>query len=227
MRAILPALILLAFSALLAGRPAAQAETLGEARIGFSAERILVIDGRRFVGRMWQMPGVQRHEQELPAVKPVLLLFADRPTGDILLPPLHTAVPFTLPKAFALLGNPGLLRHPVGHEDIGGMATIRYAIDVATPEGRARGSLWLGHDGIPMRVDARFVDARSQAKGGMVMTIHWELRHLRIGPQPAALFDVPRGYQRLPAAAIMPLLGLRLPKTRRAGPDSAPAAPPP
>jgi hypothetical protein len=46
-------------------------ETLGDARVGFSAERILVLDGRRYVGRMWHMPGEQRHEQELPAISPV------------------------------------------------------------------------------------------------------------------------------------------------------------
>jgi hypothetical protein len=208
MRALLPALILFAFLAL----PAAQAATLGTARIGFSAERILVIDGRRFVGRMWQMPGVQRHEQQLPAVTPVILLFAGRPTGDIVLPSLHTVVPIRLPKAFALLDNPGLLRHPVGHAEIDGMATTRYAIAVAAPAGRATGSLWLGRDDIPMRVDVKF-----RATDGKLTTIRWELRHLRIGPQPAALFAVPRGYQRLPAAAILPLLNLRLPKTGQAG----------
>lgn len=220
MRAAATVLIAFALSLSLSGRPAAQAETLGDARVGFSAERVLVIDGRRFVGPMWQMPGVQRYEQALPAVNPILLLFADRKYGDILLPSLHTAVPFAPPKAFALLHAPGLLRHPVGREDIDGIATVKYAVDVAAPEGRATGSLWLSRDGIPMRADARF-----RAWDGKVTTLHWQLRHLRIGPQPAALFAVPHGYRLLPAAAVAPLLGLRLPKTRRAAIE--PAAPPP
>ncbi len=203
-------LIPLAAAFLLLGRPAGKAETLGKARIGFSAERILVIDGRRFVGPMWQMPGAQRYEQELPAVKAVFLLFADRKDGYILLPSLHTAVPFAPPAALALFDDPGLLRHPIGRQDIDGIATTKYAVDVAAPEGRATGSLWLGRDDILMRVDARF-----RAKGGKISTIHWELRHVRIGPQPAALFAVPRGYKLLPAEAVAPLLGLRLPKTRR------------
>ena len=218
MRAVPTVLIAFALSLSLSGRPAAQAETLGDARIGFSAERVLVIDGRRFVGPMWQMPGKQRSEQALPAVTPVLLLFADRKDGDILLPPLHTAVPFAPPKAFALLHAPGLLRRPIGREDIDGVATIRYAVDVAAPEGRATGSLWLSRDGIPMRTDARF-----RAQDGKVTTIHWQLRHLRIGPQPAALFAVPCGYRLLPAEAVAPLLGLRLPKARRAATPAAPS----
>ena len=39
----------------------AVAETLGDARVGFTAERVLILDGRSFVGRMWHMPGEQRH----------------------------------------------------------------------------------------------------------------------------------------------------------------------
>lgn len=210
MRVIPIVLILFALLAGLPGRPAAQAETLGEARIGFSAERVLVIDGRRFVGPMWQMPGAQRQEQQLPAMRPVFLLFADRSYGEILLPPLHTVVQIPLPKAFGLLDDPRLLRHPVGHRDIDSIATTRYAVDVAASAGRATGSLWLSRDGIAMRCDAVF-----RAKGGHVSTIHWELRHVRIGPQPAGLFAVPRGYKLLPAAAVAPLLGMRLPSPAR------------
>jgi hypothetical protein len=192
------------------GRPAASAGTIGEARVGFSAERVLVIDGRRFAGPMWQMPGVQRHEQKFPAMTSVVLLFAHRKYGDILLPSLHVAVPFALPKVFALLDEPGLLHRPIGRKDIDGIAVTGYAVDVAAPEGRAQGSLWLSRDGIPMRIDAML-----RAPGGKVTTLHWELHHVRIGPQPASLFAVPHGYTLLPAEAVAPLLGLRLPPAAR------------
>jgi hypothetical protein len=52
----------------------AVAETLGDSRVGFSAERLLVVDGRSYVGRMWHMPGEQRHEQQLPTISPVSIL---------------------------------------------------------------------------------------------------------------------------------------------------------
>ena len=50
------------------------AETLGDARVGFTAERVLILDGRRFVGRMWHMPSEQRHEQDFPAMHLILIL---------------------------------------------------------------------------------------------------------------------------------------------------------
>ena len=183
----------------------ALAETLGDARVGFSAERVLVIDGQSYVGRMWHMPGEQRHEQDLPALKPIFILRADSAIGDIILPKLHTVVEFALPKELSLFGDPGLLRQPVGQETVNGIATTKYDVDQKMPQGRAVGSLWLSQDGIPMKCEARLATDK-----GKVSTIRWELRHVKIGAQEPALFEIPRDYARLPPEAAAPLLGMRL-----------------
>ena len=189
----------------------ALAETLGDARVGFSAERVLVINGQTYVGRMWHMPGEQRHEQDLPALRPIFILRADSAIGDIILPKLHTVVEFALPKELSLLGDPGLLRQPVGQETVNGIATTKYDVDEKMPQGRAVGSLWLSQDGIPMKCDARVATDK-----GKVSMIRWELRHVKIGTQDPALFEIPRDYAKLPPEAAAPLLGMRLarPPTR-------------
>jgi len=183
----------------------ALAETLGDARVGFTAERVLVVDGRSYVGRMWHMPGEQRHEQDFPAVRPVFILRADSRLGDVVLPQLHTVVEFVLPKEFSLLGNPNFLRKPVGQETVNGITTTKYTVEEDVPGGRITGSLWLSRDGIPMKCDGRF-----EPKGGKRSTIYWELRHVKIGHQDKALFDVPQGYAKLPPVAAAPLLGMNL-----------------
>jgi hypothetical protein len=201
-----PRLFLTALAMVLAFRAAAaSAETLGDPRVGFSAERVLVLDGRRYVGRMWNMPGEQRHEQPLAALDPVFILHADTATGDIVLPNLHTAVSFGFPKVLAFLGKPGNLGKPEGTAAIEGIATTRYAIDKAIPEGHVAGDLWLSRDGIPMRCAGSFTDRK-----GRISTVRWELHHVRIGPQDAALFEVPPGYTTLPSEAASALLGLHL-----------------
>src|SRR5216683_5672060 len=126
MRAHRLALIALPLAVLppIAGR--ALAETLGNARVGFSAERILIINGQSYVGKMWHMPGEQRHEQDLPALRPVFILRAGSALGDVVLPQLHTVVEFALPKELSLLNNPNLLRRPAGQETVNGIATTRY-----------------------------------------------------------------------------------------------------
>jgi hypothetical protein len=185
--------------------PPASAETLGDARVGFSAERVLVIDGQSYVGKMWHMPGEQRHEQDLPASRPILILRAGSGNGDVILPKLHTVVEFALPKELSILSAPGLLRKPVGPETVNGIATTKYEVDEKTPQGRAVGTLWLSREGIPMKCDASVASDK-----GKVLTIRWELRHVKIGAQDAALFEIPPGYARLPPEAAAPLLGMRL-----------------
>jgi hypothetical protein len=181
------------------------AEILGDARVGFTAERVLVLDGRRYVGKMWHMPGEQRHEQDLPAIRPVFILRAGSALGDVVLPQLHTVVEFALPKELSLLGNPDLLRRPAGQEIVNGIATTRYTVEEDIPAGHISGSLWLSRDGIPMRYDGKL-----EPKHGKSSTIFWELRQVKLGNQDAALFEVPQGYAKLPPEAAAPLLGMRL-----------------
>ena len=61
---------------------AALVETLGDASAGHTAERLLILDGRRYIGKIWRMPGEQRHEQNLTRISPVLILGADIPLGE-------------------------------------------------------------------------------------------------------------------------------------------------
>jgi hypothetical protein len=190
---------------------AVSAETLGDARVGFSAERILIIDGHSYVGKMWHMPGEQRHEQEFPSIKPVFILRSGDLVADAILPQLHTVVEFMLPKELSLLDNPGLLRKPVMQETVNDIATTKYSVDESSTAGHATGSLWLSADGIPMKCDARF-----EVANGKVSTIHWELRDVKIGKQDAALFEVPERYAKLPPDAAAALFGLRLARHPRA-----------
>jgi len=202
MRALRLSPIALSLSILLSTH--AVAETLGDARVGFTAERVLILDGRSFVGRMWHMPGEQRHEQDFPAIKPILILRADSTIGEVVLPQLHTVVEFVLPKAVSVLSHPDL-RQPIGQVSIDGIATTQYLVEHDTPEGHARGFLWLSSDGIPMKCVGKFV-----TRNGKLSTIDWQLHYVKIGRQDVTLFEVPRGYTKLPLEAAAPLLGMRV-----------------
>ena len=183
----------------------ASAATLGEAKVGFSADRTLVIDGHSYSGKIWTMPGRERHEQEIQAFHPIFLLRADSPVGEVVVPQLKTIVEFMMPPELRLLGSPELTKHPVGRETVNGVATTKYAIDETVPEGHATGTLCLSRDGIPMKLVGAF--ARTSGK---TATVRWELSHVKIGPQPADLFEPPHGYSKLPPEAVAPLLGMRL-----------------
>jgi hypothetical protein len=190
---------------LLLASGAVQAVTLSDSQIGFAADRTLVIDGRSYQGKIWAMPGRERHEQAIQAFRPIFLLRTGSPLGEVVLPELKTIVQFALPPELRVLDAPGLKKRPVGQETVNGIATTKYEIDETVPEGRATGTLWLSPDGIPMRLTGSFA-----GQSGKVSTVSWELSHVRIGPQPASLFEAPPGFSKLPPEAVAPLLGLKL-----------------
>ena len=204
MRALL--LILISFLSQFLVVHLGRSSTLGDPQVGFTADRVLVFNGHSYVGRMWNMPGEQRHEQELPSLSPIFILRANSTVGDILLPQLHTAVEFVLPRALLVLGQPDLLGTPVGEETVNGIATTKFAVNKNIPEGHLSGSLWLSRDGIPMRCDGSLTSQK-----GKVSRVHWELSHIAIGDQDPALFEVPPGYSKLPPEAAATLFGLHLP----------------
>jgi hypothetical protein len=185
--------------------PLARAATLADAKIGFSADRTLVVDGKTYLGRIWTMPGMERHEQNINGIPADFILRGDTPIAAIVLPQLHTVVQFALPLELRLFADPKLTRHPVGHETINGIATTKYEIDETVPEGHGAGTLWLSKDGIPMRAAGTFTKPNEK-----VTTIRWELSHVHVGAQPAALFESPPGFAKLPPEAVAPLLGLKL-----------------
>jgi hypothetical protein len=201
---------LCAFLFLLLAPNAVIAATLGDVRTGFSADRLLVIDGRSYNGKIWAMPGKERHEQAIQAFHPIFILHADSPLGEAVLPELHTIVQFVMPPELRLFGAPELKKNPIGQETVNGFATTKYSIDETVSEGHATGTLSLSRDGIPMRLTGTFT-----ATKGKVSTVRWELSHVKTGPQPAALFETPQGYSKLPAEAVAPLLGLRLKSAAR------------
>src|SRR5690348_13422568 len=87
-------LFALALAAALAAASGARAGTLSDSRVGFSADRTLTLDGHTYVGKVWTMPGKERHEQVIKGFQPVFILHGDSPVGDIVLAQLHTTVEF-------------------------------------------------------------------------------------------------------------------------------------
>lgn len=184
---------------------AAAAATLIDTQVGFAADRTLVIDEHSYVGKIWAMPGKERHEQAIQGFQPVFLLRADSPLAEIVLAKLKTIVQFAMPPELRLLGSSELKKRPLGPDTVNGIPTTKYAIDESVPEGHAKGTLWLSRDGIPMRLAGTFTGRK-----GKVSTVRWELSRVRIGPQPASLFEPPPGLSKLPPEAVAPLLGLKL-----------------
>ena len=198
----------LAFSVLLATLAAfaapAMARMLGDPSVPFSADRTLVIGDRTFTGKLYAMPGSQRHEQAIEGIEQVIILHGPEARGWLVLPALNSYVEFAFSRAAAELGDADLLSTKLGEQTIDGRRTTKYRIEHTARDGTlVDGYLWLTREGIPMRLDGMY----TPPNGGKPTPVRMELSHVRLGPQDAALFAVPQNMVKLPTNALAPLLG--------------------
>jgi hypothetical protein len=183
--------------------PAAHAATMiGDASVPFSAQRTVTVNGKSYVGRLYHMPGHERHEQDLIG-RDIFILDSETARGYLVVPSIHTYVEFPFPPELAALASSELTRHPEGEEQINGVWTTRYRIDHRVKGGhRVLGHGWVSNDNMLMKFDVA-IEGNDAAKP---LKIRMELSQVTEGPQDPALFEVPRGLTRLPTEALEPLL---------------------
>lgn len=198
--------MLLAFALAVAAMPAgmARAALLGDAPLSYSAERTVTVNGTTYTGMVFHVPGRDRHEQAIQGMPEVVILDAAAKRGWLVLPGLRSYVEFAFPQLMAELGDPSLLRRPVGRETINGVHTTKFRIERTAADGmQAQGFAWISPDGVLMRLDGTV-----QRPGASRPTaIRMELDKLQPGRQDQGLFDLPPGLVKLPSEALQPLLG--------------------
>jgi len=79
----------------------------------------------------------------------------------------------------------------VGSDTIEGQPTTKYKLIMK--DGSAGGFMWFTKDGILMKMDTVVKNGRNKSR----MTV--TLKNLKIGSQDASLFEVPTGYNAMPA----------------------------
>jgi|SRR5690606_9009779 hypothetical protein len=180
----------------------AGAELLGDAAVPFSADRTVVVDGRRFAGRVYAVPGKQRHEQDVQGLKQVILLRSDG-RGWLLVPNLKSYVEFGWAPVLAELGEEAVLGPAVGREKVAGLETTKYRVEHTARDGtEIDGWLWRTAEGIVMKLDGTI-----RPKRGKPASVEMTLSNVRKAPQKGSLFELPQGFVKLPTEALQPLLG--------------------
>ena len=179
------------------------ARVLGDTGVAYSADRALSVNGQRFDGVVYAMPGFQRHEQAMGGMPQVAIFNLSTGRGYYIVPSVRTYVDFPIDIAVRELGMPDVLGAPAGTERQGGVATTKYRVDHRAADGtRMVGFVWLAQSGIPMRGEGSVIEA-----SGKRTPVSWTLSNVRIAPQDPTLFQPPDSYYRLPAAALPGILG--------------------
>jgi len=196
-------------AALLAPGPG-KAAIVGDTAVPYSATRVVTVDGREYRGRVFAIPGKQRHDVDINGWKLSLVLDIAGATGVIAAPALHSYVDFPLPPLLAELDRQRLEGHEAGEERIAGLPAVKYRLAYSVSDGSsATGFLWLTHDNILLRVEGRI-----ERPGHRPTTVAMRLEDVQTGPQDDQLFHIGRGLKKVPDEALEMLLNLRL-KPRR------------
>lgn len=183
----------------------AAAAIVGDASVSYSATRIVTVNGKDYIGKVFHVPGKERHDVDINGIPASFILDLDDDRGVAILPALVSYVQFPLPPLLSELDRRRLDRKAVAQEMVDGMRATKYRIDyVATDGTRGDGFLWLSRDNILLRIEGRI-----QRRGHKPLVVSMRLSDLKLGPQDENLFKVGRGLRKVPSEVLEMLFNLR------------------
>ncbi len=188
-----------------ASHAADAARLLGDSTVGYRATRTVTAGGKTYVGPVYAMPGRQRHEQEINGFHPVVILRADRRVAWLVVEALGVYTEFPFPEAVTSLGGREALGPAQDHRVIAGQKSDRYRLENRGEDGSSLlGEIWFAPGDIVTRLEGTYYTT-----AGKPFEAQYELSTLMQGPQDLALFEIPKGLNKLPAEAVASLFRLK------------------
>jgi hypothetical protein len=189
--------MLLAVAALLAGAFAHASELDWAAfgvnpNVSYSATRHIETDEGSLDMKEHRAPQMFRADLVFEGQQGSMISREDRQVAYMIMPAMNAYMEIPTEQVLEATYMPKVAeRTELGRETINGHASTKYhAVFVDADNGRSKGHLWVTDSGVPIKMD--MVYEEPGARGERVVM---ELRDLQIGPQNAALFEVPEGFQ--------------------------------
>ncbi len=167
-----------------------------EPRVSYSGVREMVSSQGTLSMKEYFAPQKQRMEMTSPTGDVVLINRRDKNSAYMLMPGMNMFMEIPSQQFHQQTGSHTKVieNNRVGRETLDGYEVDKYKSIVEGADGvRGEGYYWVTDDGIALKMDVDLV--RGGKKEHMVM----RLKQLKIGAQPASLFEVPPGYQAMPA----------------------------
>lgn len=165
----------------------------------YAADQIMQTREGTQTGRVFVSPAKYRMEISHEGQRQVIVTRLDRRIVWVLMPEERIYLEMPVPERpeDALSGRDPVEkveRQLLGSETVSGHPTKKYKITVAGKGGTYVGYQWLAQD-------LRELPIRWEDEQG---TVRVELRNIRLGRQPADLFEIPAGFQRLTMPGGLP-----------------------
>ena len=167
-----------------------------EPRVSYSGVREMVSSQGTISMKEYFAPQKQRMEMTGPTGDVVLINRRDKNSAYMLMPAMNMFMEIPSQQFHKQTGTHAKVieNKRVGRETLDGHKVDKYKSVVEDADGvRGEGYYWVTDDGIALKMDVDLIE--DGKKEHMVM----QLKQLKIGAQPASLFEVPPGYQPMPA----------------------------
>ena len=174
----------------------AQGAGLPMPTVEYSADRVMETEAGTFEGKVYAAKDKERSETSMRGMTSVMILRRDKQLGYMLMPMQKMYQQMDFAKAQAQSGGQAADQVDIteaGTETIEGQSTTKYKLIMK--DGSAGGFMWFTKEGIMVKMDSVVKNGRDKSR----VTI--TLRNLKIGAQDASLFEVPAGYNAMPAFA--------------------------
>jgi outer membrane lipoprotein-sorting protein len=170
----------------------AWADGLPVAEVDYSAVKHIHSAQGDFVQQVYFAKGKERSEMQMQGMSMVLINRADKGIAWQLMPMQQMYSEINLNKAKSMSGSApsDVSIEDLGYENLDGVLTAKYKL--VLKDKSAGGFIWLSPEKIPVKMD--FLSKEGNTKNRITMT----LSDLKLGAQPAELFELPKGYKPMP-----------------------------
>lgn len=178
-----------------AGQAAAAA--LPAPSVEYSADRLVETESGSFQGKVYSARDRERTETTMQGTQSVMILRRDRQLGWMLMPAqkMYQQVDFAQARQQSGAAPESEVEiTEVGTETVAGLAATKYKMMMK--DGSAGGFVWITPEGIAVKMD--MLSKSGGAKSRVTMT----LSNVQIGAQDPQMFEVPDGYEAMPAFGL-------------------------
>lgn len=164
-------------------------------KVDYSATQTMEAEGATLVSKVYSSGQKQRSEMDMGGMEMVTITRLDKKVIWQLMPMQETYMETSFAEAKAGKGDDFAIveQTEVGRENLNGFATTKTKTVIKDKKGnKFAGFTWTTDNGITVKMDAISVDEnKNKAR------IKMELTDIKVGKVDPALFEIPKGYQKM------------------------------
>jgi len=180
--------------------PAGAASAADRLNVEYSADQVIEAEAGAMKARVYSTPTMERREMNQGGVSMIMITRLDKKVIWNLMPEDKMYMEMAMKESSdkADMSAYKIEQTPLGQETLDGQSMNKSKIIMTHSSGSKMGGfMWTTRDGILAKIDAIAVDKGSKDRFKMTQT------NIKVGKQPADLFEIPKGFQSMDMGGML------------------------